>query len=236
MSRYRQWEVTGDAGLLIPSGGGAPSLPPYSTTFSGGNANPISEGSRWVNGLAVGVDWSNCAITSGIAHGKHVATQFADPTAVLIGTWPANQEAEGVIQGVDTQGAFCGAEVEIRTRSVVSPGVNRGIEFLWSTRTSSNYLQIVRWNGDLGDFTELYNTDPGVAPTNGFMLRGRSVGTTHTVEILNTLGAIVFTDSVTDATFSDGNPGMGFYIGSSCLSDLSTEHLFGFTSFAARAA
>lgn len=232
MSRYRQWEVVGDVGLLIPSGG--LSLPPYSTTFSGGNEDPISEGGVWVNGLAVGEDWGDCAITNGIAHGKHVPTQFADPTAILTGTWPADHEAEGIIQGVDTQGGTCGAEVEIRTRSVVSAGVNRGIEFLWSTRTASNYLQIVRWNGPLGDFDLLYNTDPGVTPTNGFTLRGRSVGTTHTVEILNGVGSIVFTDAVTDATFSDGNPGMGFYIGSSCLGDLGPEDDFGFESYAAR--
>lgn len=219
--------------------------PPFSTVFSGtSDEDPVSQGGIWVNGETDGVNWSDVAITNGIAHGRHNGVQFRDPTAILIGDWPSDQEAEGVITGVDTQGALCGQEVEIRLRSLVSPGVNRGYEIFWATRTSSNYFEVARWNGDPDDFTQLVAPfDPGVAPVNGRMIRARATGSNPVVLtwwIIDTDGSTVlhtssFNDSAAER-WTDGNPGMGFYIGTSCLGSLGDEHLFGFTSFAARAA
>lgn len=229
--------LIGGSGVQAPNGS-------YSTTFSGGNENPIDEDGVWVNGNTVGLDWGDVAITNGIAHGKHVNEPFSDPTAILTGTFSADQECEGVIQGVDTQGASCGAEVELRLRSVVSANVNRGYELLYSTRTTSTYMQLVRWDGPVGEgnFEVLatWNLPTIPAPANGYKVKYRCTGedpTTHTVWVYDNDAEdnLLFTDtfSETVSVWTDGNPGMGFWIGSDCLGTLDDEHLFGFTSFSA---
>lgn len=206
----------------------------FSTMFSGGNENPISEGGVWtMNGLAQGEDWANCAITSGVAHGVGPYAQFADPTALLGGTWDPDQQAKGIISGAGIGGS-CSTEVELRLRSSISAGVNNGYEILWSIReTGDNYVQIVRWNGDLGDFTLLANVDAGPNPVNGDELWARVSGSANVlIEVfVNEVAVLDITDN-SAGRFTSGNPGIGFYIGSSCLNG--SHHAdFGFTSFEA---
>lgn len=234
--------------LFVPRSGSG-QMQSLSVNFAAlANQNPLDP-AIWLNGQADGTDWSNMALTGGIAHGKHRNIQFSDPTAIAKGTWPANQRAQIVLTGVDTQGS-CVGEAEIRLRSAVSPAVNRGYEIFYATSGGVNYIQVVRWNGPLGNFSDppLYNLGSGPAPQNGYVLRAQMVGDVITGWLLSEFvpvdeepepAQIVWTDSVTDtdgpgghAVFSDGAPGLGMYIGTPCLPDaVSTEHQFGASRF-----
>ena len=61
--------------------------------------NPISKGGNWINGLAVGVDWGDVAIASGLAFGTN-AGSYADPTAILAGSWGKFSGTDGASDGL----------------------------------------------------------------------------------------------------------------------------------------
>lgn len=239
-ARYTRRRFTGTA-----AGGGGPLI--YSTSFSGSDENPISQGGKWTVGQTHGVDWSNMAIGNHIAHGKHRNIQFSDPTALLtgVGTFSANQQAEIKITGVGTQGG-CVQEQEVRLRSRFtngSPNLCTGYEIFMSTTggAGADYFQVVRWEGALGSFTQLYNLGSGLTAANNQTIRAKMVGDRITFWVIDTNGStVLFTDFVDDtstgghAKFADGYPGMGMYIGSSCLGSLGNEHLFGAIYFEAR--
>src|ERR1051326_1910354 len=66
-----------------PAGGNDP----FSTVES-----PISEGSAWINGGAVGLDWKNVNVVSGgKAQASALNTGFDDSIAELSGLWGPNQ-------------------------------------------------------------------------------------------------------------------------------------------------
>jgi hypothetical protein len=66
----------------------------YFSSFAN-DENPISEGGSWINGKAVGLDWADVRIVSGLASGVNLPSKYADPTAVLAGEWGSDQQAEG---------------------------------------------------------------------------------------------------------------------------------------------
>lgn len=212
-----------------------------SLDFTGQNEPLISQGGLFtMHGHTTGLDWADVRVTNGIAHGLHKNEPFSDPTSLIALPWSPDQEAEGRITGVGTQGEFCGAECELRFRSVITPHVNRGYELLWATRPDNNYLQWVRWNGAIQQFAELQNWNAPVIPVNNYWLRGRAEGTnpvTLTWWILDQSGSVLESDVIQDASplrWLDGSIGLGFWRGGSCLGDLSTQHQFGFTRFIAR--
>ena len=93
------------------------------------------------------------------------------------------------------------------------------------SKTPNAYTQIVRWNGALGDFTLLSShggAQYGVA--NGDVVKATVMGNVITV-YLN--GAQV--NQATDDTYTNGSPGMGFYLRGT--SSVTVD--YGFTSFQA---
>jgi hypothetical protein len=188
-------------------------------------------------GRLLGVDWDDVAVTNGVAHGVYVNSQlrqYADPTALLGGVWSPNQEAEAVIKGVDAIPAGCNQEVELRLRSSVLLHSNSGYEVIFQMKSSAttggiSYIQVVRWNGLLGDWTSIY-IKTGYSPRDGDRIRARIVGSTISVYYND-----VLQDTVVDGTYATGSPGMGFYISpfnvSSCFA---SPGAFGLTSFTAR--
>jgi hypothetical protein len=202
----------------------APPVGEYATTFPL-TENPISEGGVWLNGRTDGVDWYNVLTngTIGYAYGEVTTGEYTDPTAILKGTWAADQGAEGVVY-VQNPPTNCWPEVEIRLRSTITAHRITGYEIYWGVRTDQAYVTIVRWNGALSNFTtlkELNGTQYGAK--NGDVVKATIVGNVikgyqNGVEVI----------SVTDNTFATGNPGMGFDYG------CGTRNVdFGFTSFQA---
>jgi hypothetical protein len=197
----------------------------YSTDFPL-TENPISEGGNWINGKTVGLDWANVSTIQGRAIGLQPGSiKYDDATALLTGVWGSDQTVTATVYTVN-QNSNIFEEVEIRLRSSLSAHRCTGYEVLFSCRNDAKaYVQIVRWNGPLGNFT-LLNGRGGVAVgiSNGDIVKATITGNVITAYINNVqvLQAI-------DATYSTGNPGMGFYLeGATGLNGN-----FGFTSFTA---
>jgi hypothetical protein len=222
-----------------------PSVRSYSTRFQL-NENPISESGMWLSGKRDGIDFADVVTSNGLARGG--ATRMAvaerrveqgnlesstpgaavpegdydDPAAVLTGTWGRNQHAKArVFSRNPTEDYF--QEVEIRLRSTITPHSSTGYEVFWRClKTDTGYAEIVRWNGKVGDWTSLARKQgPQFGVQDGDLVEATMVGNVirsfiNGVEVL----------SVTDDTFTEGNPGIGFNFG---CGDTYVDH--GFTSF-----
>ena len=62
----------------------------YATDFNL-TENPISEGGNWINGGITGLDGHNVQTSDGYAYGTPASVMYSDPTAVLAGSWGADQ-------------------------------------------------------------------------------------------------------------------------------------------------
>lgn len=218
----------GAAGLLIP-GIGRPAVPcpppqvnavggtsastncpvaqSYSTNFSG-TESAISEGGKWTNGLAVGGLWKNVQTTGGIACGTQTprAPGFYDDSIACLSGFAANHSAQGTLyKGAGWTGAL---EAELLLRFSITSGVARGYEVdLYQDR-----IYLVRWNGALGNFTILINgITTNVNNASGSVFYAQAVGTVITVRCNG--NTVLTYDTAGDSTrWSDGNPGVGFYV------------------------
>jgi hypothetical protein len=200
-----------------------PSPRTYTTSFPLPE-NPISENGNWINGKAVGLDWHNVVTTLGLATGTDSPEAYSDPTALLTGAWGADQTVEATVYSVNQTEIYY-QEVELRLRSYISAHSNTGYEILFRCLKNSNAIMaVVRWNGVLANFTYLsvkYGSQYGVAI--GDVVKASIIGSEIKVYIND-----VLVDSVTDSTYSTGNPGMGFNYGCGL-----TYGDFGFTKFTA---
>jgi hypothetical protein len=195
----------------------------YSTSFPLAE-NPISENGNWINGQVDGLDWHNVVTTAGRAIGTDSPEAWSDPTAVLTGTWGADQTVEAAVYSANqTESVY--QEVEIRLRSRISAQLITGYEILFRCLKSTNaYMAVVRWNGALGDFSYLSikrGSQYGVA--DGDVVKASIIGSEIKVYING-----VLLDTVVDGIFSTGNPGIGFNFGCG-----STYADFGFTELTA---
>jgi hypothetical protein len=181
-----------------PAAGGNLSTNFYTTTFLL-RENPISENSKWLNGKADGIDWRNVRTIPGLAFfTRPNVDDYRDSTAILKGTWGANQFVRTVVRipNPDTQYDM---EMEIRLRSSLSAHRCTGYEVIGGS-------QIVRWNGPLGDFTILQDQGPHGALHDGDVFEAHMIGNVITVYING-----VQVNRAVDSTFTTGNPGMGFF-------------------------
>ena len=204
----------------------------YTSTFPL-TENPISEGGHWINGATVGLDWQNVQTSSGRAYGTQTGSsgQFDDSVAVLTGTWGPDQTVEGMAFTRNDGIGVGNEEVEIRLRTSVSPHVCTGYEINFSTAKGSStasYIQIVRWNGALGDFTYL-NAIGGIlyGVSNGDVLKATITGTSPAIITAYLNGRPVL--QATDPNpFTSGSPGIGFW-NSSGLQSVNSD--YGFRNF-----
>lgn len=203
------------AGVIVQAQTTSPS---YTTNFQKAE-NPISENGTWTDGKTVGLDWSNVQTTSGLAFGtQDGAGHYDDSTAVLNGSWAADQSAQATVNLKNRTGV---QEVELRLRTTISAHSITGYEINFSVG-STNYIQVVRWNGALNDFTYLDSTG-NYTISNGDVVKASISGNTITV-YLNGKQVLQSTDS----SFSSGYPGMGFFIANG-----GSNSNFGFSNFTA---
>jgi len=216
------------AGLMIPGlGRAAEPCPPPQVNLSGGTSattnctivsggsystsfnateNPITEGGRWVNGKAVGIDWQNIASENGRAKATdfmYTAPPYDDCIAHLSPAFLAahpNQYAQGTVYRAP--GYNQGHEIELYVRLLITPRNARGYEAYWNVAANDIYL--VRWNGPLNSFTPLANVHIASPATTGDVMRMEINFTTITVKVN---GATVITRS--DPTWATGQPGLG---------------------------
>jgi hypothetical protein len=185
----------------------------YTTKFPA-TENPISENGIWVNGAVTGVEWYNMRTTPNLAYGTMPgngtgSAQYADATAVLGGTWGANQDASATIavtSASSTSGVY--EELEIRLRTTITANSITGYEINTSIATGQNsYIEIVRWNGALGSFTILGEWDGVGSSVNGDVMRATAVGSLISVYRNGTL-----IGTATDTTYPTGSPGIGAFL------------------------
>ncbi len=170
--------------------------------------NPIVEGGRWIDGKTAGLDWASVRTSAGLAYGTDSgAGAYRDSTALLKGSWPADQMVQATVHTTNQQRGQVYEEVEIRLRSALSAHSNTGYEVNFRcTHDGSQYVEIVRWNGPLGKFTYLKKAvGPGLR--DGDVVKAIIVGRVITAYIN---GAQV--SQATDGTYTSGNPGIGFYL------------------------
>jgi hypothetical protein len=205
----------------------------YTTSFPL-SENPISEGGRWINGKTVGSDWQNVRTIAGLAYGTQSGSSglYDDSTAVLSGTWGPDQTVQATAHVVNVPVGVGNEEVEIRLRSTVIAHRNTGYEINFSTSKgtdSLSYMQIVRWNGVLGDYSVLASySGSQYGVSNGDVVKATITGTSPA-----TIKAYVNGTQMGQATdsnpFTSGGPGMGFWLKQSGLNPAD----FGFTSYTA---
>lgn len=225
----KKWSHVVVAGSLLLCVAGSVAMAGTYTTVFPLNENPISEGGHWIGGKTVGLDWSDVAVVNHMAictvDATHTPT-YDDSTAVLTGTWGSNQTVTATLH-IANQGATGYPEAELRLRSSISAHSCTGYEVDYSLKNdSTTYIGIVRWNGAYGNWSSIGNvTGIQYVATNGSTLKATMVGSTITAYLNGVQVA-----QASDTTYTTGNPGMGFDIDSSNISQNGT---FGFTSFTA---
>lgn len=199
----------------------------YSTRFLR-TEDPISEGGNWECGKSVGLDWADVATAPGLAYGlESGAGGFDDSTALLTGTWGPDQTAQATVRRAG-QGDEVGAEVELRLRSSLSAHSATGYEINFRCAKSKDaYVEIVRWNGPLGNFSYLvHNQGAQFGVSDGDIVKATMFGNVITV-FLNGLRVA----QATDDTYATGRPGIGFYLRGSVGTGVNRN--YGFSSFTA---
>jgi hypothetical protein len=179
-------------------------VPAYQTVF-GTAERPISEGGRWING-SVGVDWLDVRVDSGRAFAAEFSPVYNDAVAVLTTSLSSDQYAVGKVSRVAGYSPTVKHEIELLLRFQIGPHSARGYEVLWG---HSGELNVVRWNGPLGQYTALagiYGKNIGPARA-GDLLRAEIVGDTIRVFRNGTFELAVSTLG----TWQDGQPGIGFW-------------------------
>ncbi len=180
----------------------------YTTRFQL-DEDPISEGGKWINGGKDGIDWYNVITKNGVAYGAVTQGEYTDPTALLAGTWGKNQTVKArVFSRNQTEKYY--QEVEIRLRSTIKPHVCTGYEVFWRClKTPNAYVEIVRWNGKVGDWTSLKKLSGAQFGVKDGDLVEATIAGNVIKGYVNGLEVI----SVTDNTYTEGSPGMGFNFG-----------------------
>ena len=135
----------------------SPSVKSYSTHFKL-DEDPISEDGTWINGAKEGLDWYNVITKNGVAHGAVSTGDYTDPTALLTGTWGRNQFVKAKVYSKNPTAKYY-QEVEIRLRSTLTAHQCTGYEVFWRClKTKDAYVEIVRWNGKVKDWTSSSET------------------------------------------------------------------------------
>jgi hypothetical protein len=211
---------------------------PDSTSFPA-TENPISEAGKWIGGQSAGGNlWGNVQTTPGLAFGVSEPTQFGDPTAILTGTWGADQTASATVKINTTPTGTCRHEAEVRLRMTISANSIKGYEVYCSVMPSPNeYCHIARWNGPSGSYCNIESAEFTTHLVNGDVLTAKVTGTNPVVITGSRNGTQIMQATDTGqgcstggaaGPWTSGNPGIGFYD-----SQDSNWSNFGFSSFTA---
>jgi len=198
--------------LALPA---RPLVQRYVTRFDR-NQNPIDEDGRWINGGTTGLDWHDAKSVNGVAHAtalSGVKHRYDDSIAVLNSDFGPDQYAQGIVYRSPGYSPPSKHEIELLLRFEIRGHSARGYEVLWG---HDGDFAIVRWNGPRGNFTVMAGLDhpelggegggPGRA-VDGDVLRAEIAGNVIRVYKNHRL---VFV-APPDATWTTGQPGLGFW-------------------------
>ncbi len=197
-----------DAGLfrqrvgLPPGPSGLAGTGTFSSTFSLTEL-PISEGGKWRRASNT---FTNVKTEGGTAFGTNGVTNTYDDSYSLLSGMGADQTAEAVVFRSPNLVKGITHEVELLLRFSDDSQNARGYECLFSY---TGGIQIVRWNGAMGDITFLNATGPqslGRELVSGDVVKASIIGNVIRVYINGVQLA-----TVTDSTFATGQPGISFF-------------------------
>lgn len=182
----------------------------FSTSFAG-TQNPLDL-SRWIHGGLEGRNWQNMRCTPGLCFGAgpSASPPYDDPTAILNGIWGNVQTVEGTIQIGTLPGV--NAEVELRARTRILPGIILGYEFLFSI-TGNSYVEIRRWDGGFSSLADFPLVASGSGPqlATGYRVKGTVSAAGLFKAYVDSGSGYVEICSGTDTTYPTGNPGLGAF-------------------------
>src|SRR4029077_4763378 len=117
-------------------------------------------------------------------------------------------------------------EVELLFRMGGDATHTRGYEMSFDT---GGNVTLVRWNGDLGDYTFVNHTGGANNEVgglkNGDTISAKASGNTFTASVN---GVLIYT--ATDDTWKDGQPGIGFFIRNEVAADAAFNATYAFWS------
>jgi hypothetical protein len=167
----------------------------------------------------------NVNTANGIAFGTNGALNTYDDSYALLSGFGPDQQAQAVVfrsPSLVTTGTT--HEIELLLRFADDTNSVRGYECLF------NYgggIEIVRWNGALGDFTSLPITG-GAGNLGRDLVSGDVVRATIVGNVISAYVNGVLRAQATDSTFATGQPGIGFFTRPAGVSD---NPNFGMTSY-----
>jgi chitodextrinase len=175
----------------------------YTTNFDL-NENPISEGGRWRRASNA---WTNVQTSGGVAFGTNGVTDSYDDSYALLSGFGANQTIEAVVFRDPSLSPYSSHEVELLLRAADTSSSMRAYEVLFAY---GGGIQIMRWNGGFGSFTELPISDQrilGRQLVTGDVIKATIVGSTIRVYVNGQQMGWT-----SDSAFATGQPGIGFFI------------------------
>lgn len=184
--------------------------------------NPLSEGGKWQLGGTNGLDWfdpkvtaNGCVASTGDL-GTVNGTRYSDDLGHLktsFRSFSANQYCEGRVYRVSGYtGNGGGHEIEHLLRFSIAANNAHGYEVLCGC-SAGGYLAIVRWNGPVTDYTELYSDAGFGLLADDDLIRSQIVGNIITVKKNgSTVASVDVTAGAGAATvWNSGQPGVGFW-------------------------
>ena len=176
----------------------------YSTGFDTAE-RPLSEGGVW--GRANNA-WTDVQTRGGVAFGSNGVTNgYDDSYALLNGSFGPDQTAEAVVFRDQNLTSGSTHEIELLLRFSDDNNNARGYECLFNHLGG---MQIVRWNGALGDFTTLAMTGSG--SFNRPLVTGDVVKASIVGNVISMYVNSVLQFQAVDATFASGRPGVSFFV------------------------
>ena len=175
----------------------------YATSFEQ-SENPLSESGRWRRAAN---RWTDVRTASGNAFGTNGRANGYDDSYALLSGFGPDQRAEAVVHRSPELAANITHEVQLLLRFSDGASYARGYECLFAYFGG---VQIIRWNGALGDFTvlEILRGAERLERElqSGDRIRASIRGTVISVYINDELMA-----EAEDATFTSGQPGIAFF-------------------------
>jgi hypothetical protein len=195
-------------GLVLVFASMAWAGPIYTTSFSN-DENPISESGAWSH---ISPLWANVQTSGGLAFGTQTGIVpnpggFNDSNAILAGFSP-NVTITATVQLASDIADGHTHEVELLFRMGGDATHTRGYEMNFDT---GGNVTLVRWNGPIGDYTFIDHTGGANPEVGGFksgdVISATAAGNTFTASVN---GVLIYT--ATDDTWTDGQPGIGFFV------------------------
>jgi hypothetical protein len=177
----------------------------YSTTFPA-DENPVSEGGVWY--MDAGSQWYAMNTSGGVLYsGQTFFGGYHDSFGYLKNYGFGSYQRVKATVKIDVSTWSDAHDIELLLKFAASSGSARGYEVLIGHNGGSYYTGIVRWNGPYGDFTILTLTYGTITIADGDVFEA---SITPAGLITARLNGTQIT-SYTDTTFTDGEPGAGFF-------------------------